>query len=129
MTPERFDRLPFGVVNAGQNEVRDGPLVIRQAHDERGRVIALAGELDLSNSETLAAELFAAEGAGAPVTLDLGELEFIDSTGIALLVSTHRRLNGDGDDRFRLIESRAASVRQVLELTGVDSALPFVGAA
>ena len=57
----------------------------------------------------------------------MSELEFIDSTGIALLVATHRRLNGDGAVKFKLIDSESPSVRRVMALTGLDAELPYSG--
>lgn len=89
--------------------------------------IALAGELDMANAATLASELEAAEAAGArAIIVDMRELEFIDSTGIAVLVGAHRRLNGGEQERVRLVQSRADSVRRVMSLTGLDEELPFV---
>jgi anti-anti-sigma factor len=92
---------------------------------DAGWTLALAGELDMANAATLSAELERAERDAAKITIDLRELRFIDSTGIAVLVAAHRRLDGD-DDRLRLIRSDADGVRRVLELTGLDRELPFV---
>jgi anti-anti-sigma factor len=107
-------------------EIRDGTLAVRIGREDSVWTLSLAGELDLANTETLAGELEKAERAGAGlVVLDMTKLEFIDSTGIALLVSTHRRLNGDGEC-FRLVGSEGKAVRRVMALTGLDSMLPFV---
>jgi anti-sigma B factor antagonist len=108
------------------SEVRDGQLAVRVGRDDSVWTLALSGELDLANTETLAGELEKAEEGGAGViVLDMTELEFIDSTGIALLVAAHRRLNGDGDC-FRLVGSEGRAVRRVMALTGLDTSLPFV---
>jgi anti-sigma B factor antagonist len=108
------------------HERRDGPLLIRaEADEDGGRVLALAGELDSQNAETLAAEIARTKAASGNLTIDLRELAFIDSTGIALLVSVFRRFNGGGD-RLRLVPSRSDAVRRVMELTGLDRTLPFV---
>ena len=85
----------------------------------------LVGELDLANAETLAAEL--EQTTEGELVLDLSELEFIDSTGIALLVAAHRRLNSGDSDRFRLIASESTAVQRVMALTGLDAELPFSG--
>jgi anti-anti-sigma factor len=54
------------------------------------------------------------------------ELEFIDSTGIALLVST---LSGnEGETRISFIPSNFPAVTRVLELTGVAERLPLAKA-
>ena len=106
-------------------EIRDGTLGVAKREDDGTVVLSIVGELDLANTATLERELASANGATA-VVLDMSALEFIDSTGIALLVATHRRLNSDGADRFSLVRSRSDAVRKVLELTGIDTALPFV---
>jgi anti-anti-sigma factor len=91
------------------------------------RMIQLRGELDLANAAVLesALEQALADGGGH-VIVDMTELAFIDSTGIALLVTALHR-DGDGS-RLRFVNSRAAAVTKVLEMTGVSARLPFVDA-
>lgn len=113
---------------AYEREVRNGTLAVELETDGDVQTISLAGELDLSNAEAFAAALERAEAVdGATIVIDMRRLEFIDSTGIALLVSSHRRLNG-GSDRMRILASEAVAVRRVLSVTGLDSSLPFVPA-
>jgi anti-anti-sigma factor len=101
-------------------------LRVRVDVEDSGCTLVLSGELDLANAATLESELGQAEkDDAAPITVDLRELEFIDSTGVAVLVAAHRRLNGGGD-RIRLVRSRASGVRRVMEVTGLDGELPFV---
>jgi anti-sigma B factor antagonist len=104
-------------------EIQDGTLSIQVLEEDSSRTLSLVGELDLANAATLAAEL---EGhSRGDLVLDMSRLEFIDSTGIALLVATHRRLNCNGEVRFRLIGSESTSVCRVMKLTGLDAELPF----
>jgi anti-sigma B factor antagonist len=105
------------------SEIQDGTLSIRILEEGPVRTLALIGELDLANAGTLSAEL--EQIKDGELVLDLSELEFIDSTGIALLVAAHRRLNSGNADRFRLIGSGSAAVQRVMELTGLDAELPF----
>jgi anti-anti-sigma factor len=85
----------------------------------------VAGELDLANCETLVSQITKAETAGAKTfELDLTDLEFIDSTGIALIVALHQRLNTEREC-FRLIVAPSGPVRRVLTITGLDASLPF----
>jgi anti-sigma B factor antagonist len=109
--------------NSSQREMQDGTLTVRLTADDLGWTVALVGELDLANARTLSRAFDQAEASGASVRIDLTELEFIDSTGIAMLVAIHRKL---GDDRLSLQPSRTNAVRRVLALTGLDSELPFV---
>ena len=107
---------------ANPPEIRDGTLSIRIIEEDSVRTLAIAGELDLANTPTLAAQLD--RGAAGELVLDMSELEFIDSTGIALLVATHHRLNGNGAVGFRLIGSESLAVQRVMSLTGLESELP-----
>ena len=98
-------------------EIADGALLVRAAEDGHRHVISLRGEMDLANAATAEAELDAAMGRGGAVVLDLRELEFIDSTGIALLV---RSIQADGSaHRLSFVPSEFPAVTKVLELTGV----------
>jgi anti-sigma B factor antagonist len=111
----------------GSREVRDGMLTVRISIDAAAQTLALAGELDMANAATLARELESLEATrGEPITIDLRELEFIDSTGISVLVAAHRRANAGGPNRLRFIRSRATGVQRVMDVTGLENELPFV---
>ena len=105
-------------------EIRDGNLSIRILEEDPVRTLVLAGELDLANCGSLAAQLEQETDGDLVLVLDMSGLEFIDSTGIALLVATHRRLNTDGTVRFRLIGSESLAVKRVMALTGLEAELP-----
>src|SRR5215210_5515665 len=49
-------------------------------------LVHVAGELEMSNVDLLDGELRRLEGGALPVVIDLSRLEFIDTTGLALLV-------------------------------------------
>jgi anti-sigma B factor antagonist len=115
--------------DGSNREVRDGTLTVRVSADGPSRIVAVLGELDMANTATLSVELQRAEDEDpATVTVDMTELEFIDSTGIAVLVAAHRRLNRGGKERLRLVRSRSTGVQRVMAVTGLDRALPFVAA-
>lgn len=107
-----------------QREIADGTLVVRSQESDGSHVIAFAGELDLANAGTAESAL---EGsltdASTPVIVDMRELEFIDSTGIALLVSTLSR--NENGARVSFIPSDFPAVTRVLELTGLAERLPL----
>ena len=99
--------------------------------DDGVRVIAVRGELDLSTASDLEAPLEEAISSGdASVLIDLSECEFIDSTGIALIVRAWQRLDrsadGEGDGRV-VICSDNDQVRRVLEITGLELSIPIHG--
>ena len=55
-------------------------------------MISVSGELDLASSPTLEEELERVAESGAEVVVvDLRGLEFMDSTGLSVLVRAHQR--------------------------------------
>lgn len=108
---------------AEQHDISDGTLAVRTAKDGNACVVSLRGELDLANAATAEAALNdALKATEAQVVVDLRELEFIDSTGIALLVGA---LGPNGDRaRLRFIPSESPAVTRVFELTGLAERLP-----
>jgi anti-anti-sigma factor len=97
--------------------------------DDGVRVIAVRGELDLSTATELEGPLDEAISSGdASVLVDLSECEFIDSTGIALIVRAWQRLDrsadGEGNGRV-VICSYNDQVRRVLEITGLELSIPI----
>lgn len=108
-----------------QRDISDGPLVVKTSRGADGYRISLRGELDLANAPTAEAQLREALDAGdAPVIVDMSELEFIDSTGIALLVAALAP-NGNSAE-LRFVPSKSPAVTRVLELTGLAERLPLV---
>jgi anti-anti-sigma factor len=89
------------------------------------QVIAVRGELDLSTAPDLERPLEEALANGeGPILVDLSECEFIDSTGIALIVRATQRLEGDGAGRTLAVCSYNDQVRRVLDITGLDVSIP-----
>ena len=107
-----------------QQDIVNGMLEVRTAIEDGTRVVSLSGELDLSNAETAEVALREAREAEAPLIIDMRELEFIDSTGIALLVGI---IGGEGP-QVRFVPSESPSVTRVMELTGLAGRLPLVEA-
>jgi anti-anti-sigma factor len=89
------------------------------------RVVAVRGELDLGTAPGLEGPLEDAIGAAEPLLIDLTECEFIDSTGIAMIVRAWQRLaDGDGTSDRLVICSANEQVRRVLEITGLELSIP-----
>ncbi len=111
-------------MNSGSTrDISDGTLALRIAENGAERTIVLRGELDLANAGTAEAELEAALASDTPVVVDMRGLEFIDSTGIALLV---RAIQSDGGaGRLSFVPSEFDAVSKVLELTGVGERMPL----
>jgi anti-anti-sigma factor len=99
-----------------------------QEHNAGGAaVVAASGELDLRTSPQLEDRLARAFDAGAElVILDLRQIEFIDSTGLRVVVNAHQRAHDTGR-RFAVVRG-ADQVERVLTLTGVRDLLTMVDA-
>jgi anti-anti-sigma factor len=98
-------------------EVRD------QIAENGVRILSVHGELDLQTVGELRRMLPERFSITAPAIVDLTECEFIDSTGIAALVSACRRADADGHPGLVLVAPERGQVRKVLRLTGLDSRL------
>jgi anti-sigma B factor antagonist len=80
------------------------------------------GELDQSTASDLRQVLAPSlDKPTDPILVDLSGCDFIDSTGLSLLVETKRRL-AEHQKRFGVC-CPDADVRRLLELTGIDRAL------
>ncbi|HET8565580.1 MAG TPA: STAS domain-containing protein [Solirubrobacterales bacterium] len=89
------------------------------------RTISVRGELDLSTAPELEGPLEQAlESGEESVLIDLSECEFIDSTGIALIVRAWQRLDGGGNGRGLVICTQNDQVRRVLDITGLELSIP-----
>jgi len=107
-----------------QQEIADGTLLVRTVKNAETTTISLCGELDLANASTAEDALDTCLEDGAPqVVVDMRELEFIDSTGIALLVAALSR--GGAAARIKFVPSASPAVARVLELTGLAKRLPL----
>ena len=90
-------------------------------------VLAVTGELDLRTSPELEERLERVWASGADlVILDLRRIEFMDSTGLRVLLGAHQRAQENGR-RFALVRG-ADQVQRVLTLTGVRDLLTVVDA-
>jgi stage II sporulation protein AA (anti-sigma F factor antagonist) len=111
---------------AGDGRPASSPAEFR-VHPERVDGVyrlSVSGELDLATRDTLIDELKRAEASEAKcIQLDLNDLTFIDSSGIAVLVLAHQRTAMNGT-QLRVL-SAGGQVREVLELTGLTEVLDF----
>jgi len=87
--------------------------------------ITLSGDLDVSTAPSVEERLIELEDGGAErVILDLRGLDFIDSTGLSLLINADRR--GRQAGRRVTIVSGTGAPRRILETTGLQGRLDIV---
>lgn len=119
MTPPDANSVPAPNPFELQDEELDGV-----------RVIAISGELDLSTAPRLEEPLETTTATDSALLIDLTACEFIDSTGIALIVRTWQRFGGEGENgnsrRFALC-GLGDQVRRLLQVSGLESSLPTHG--
>jgi anti-sigma B factor antagonist len=100
-------------------------LSLQTFHSEGSVRIALEGELDYSSALTLDDELRRADsGEVSVLVLDLSQLRFMDSTGLAIIANACRRMRRG--DRRLVLAAPTGGVRRILQLTGMLERLDVV---
>jgi anti-sigma B factor antagonist len=106
--------------------------VNNEALDDGVLAFAVKGELDLNTAPELDRPLeeALADADELSVLIDLSECEFIDSTGIALIVRAWQRVDreagGKGRGRLAICCSND-QVERLLKITGVESSISMHG--
>lgn len=115
------------ILSRTQVDLPPGPEPLRCAIEpERDAVrVRPAGSLDMVTAPELRAQVDELLEAGfRRVILDLSELEFMDSTGLRLMLSLDADARRDGFS-IALVPGPSA-VQRVFEVTGTEAALPFM---
>jgi anti-anti-sigma factor len=89
-------------------------------------LVAVAGELDISNVGALEDAAFELPNEALGVVLDLSRATYIDSATLGLLFKLLRSLERRGQS-LRVVCTPGSAARRVLELTGFSSELTCVG--
>jgi anti-sigma B factor antagonist len=128
MTLEEIPSLDSAPVDPdGAFELSDvAPLQVFVSHEEDRTRLILTGQLDLATAPLLAAELLNLAQHEGDVVLDIGLLTFVDSTGLSLFVSQHKKLAARGHSL--VISSPTPSARRLLEITGLTDVLSIEAA-
>jgi anti-sigma B factor antagonist len=89
-----------------------------------GASVVVRGEIDMASAPKLRDVLNRLVDDGSNrIVLDCRGLEFLDSSGIGVLIAVRKRL---GDDGALTLQSPPAHVRKVLDLTGVGEHIEIV---
>ena len=98
---------------------------VEMRNGDQAVLIGVSGELDLASSPELEAELERATSSDLElVVIDLRKLEFMDSTGLSVLVRAHQKATQNGK-RFAIVKG-PQQVQRLLSLTGVAERLTVV---
>jgi anti-sigma B factor antagonist len=117
---------------AGEREAHGrcgGPrLSVRDALDGDRRTLVFSGELDLASRPLFDEAVARAQRAGvSTLILDLGDVDFMDSTGLHGVLKAKDACAREGR-QFMLVRG-SRQVQRLFELSGVLEELPFVETA
>lgn len=94
-------------------------------NENRTALVVVSGELDVASGPMLEQELAKTEASDPQLLiLDLRDLEFIDSTGLSILIKAHQQAEASGR-RFAVVRGRS-QVQRLLGLTGLEERLTLV---
>jgi anti-sigma B factor antagonist len=86
--------------------------------------ISIRGELDLETAPRLEEKLTGARSRdGISVLIDLSDCEFIDSSGVSLIVGCWRDLERKGGDERLVLCCAKDQVKRLLKITGVEGSI------
>jgi anti-sigma B factor antagonist len=89
-----------------------------------GYAVGLAGDIDLANARVVGDDLCRAiDRANGAIIVDLGQVTFIDSSAIAMMVSVHKYASLR--DRTVTWQGVQPKHRFLFEIVGVDGYLSF----
>ena len=92
------------------------------AEVDHNAIITVTGELDVSNTAWLFDCLHDSIDAGfTRITVDVEQLSYLDSAGLAVLLGAHKRMEGAGSTLT--LFAPMPSVARLLEVTGLASQL------
>jgi stage II sporulation protein AA (anti-sigma F factor antagonist) len=80
-------------------------------------VLRIGGELDGDSRRTVELALVAAVASSGSVILDLDELTFCDSNGVAMFISAHEKARTKGTSL--VVRNLLAPVRRLFEITNL----------
>jgi anti-sigma B factor antagonist len=91
--------------------------LIERDHGPRCKEIEVKGELDLAVADQLESAIDSISSDYERVVINLESCEFIDSTGIAVIVAAHQRLKKE--ERRLLVCAPGDQVLRILSITGL----------
>jgi anti-anti-sigma factor len=96
--------------------------IAEDAGDGDERIIRLRGELDIHSAPDLERALLRSRPPGQRVVLELSGLEFMDSTGLRVLL---RARSAADEGRWQVfVRDVPPTIRRLFDMTGVHDALP-----
>ncbi|MDE3133454.1 MAG: STAS domain-containing protein [Acidobacteriota bacterium] len=88
-------------------------------------IVAIAGELDISNIDRIAATIHAQPNSEEGLVIDVAAVSYLDSSAISLLHDLAMRLRSRAQ-RLIVAATPGSAPRRMLELTALDANAPVV---
>jgi anti-sigma B factor antagonist len=101
----------------------DEALTIEVRHEQGHTVATATGEIDISTVSWLRERLIDLADSGRPLVVDLDQVSFIDSAGLAALVGTAKSAVAHGGSLY--VACDRPKIRKLFRLTGLDSWIPL----
>ena len=99
--------------------VRDADTLLEVTVTERG--LRLEGEIDASSVGLLAERLDPLPSGSGDIELELGEVTFVDSSGLRVLIDAH--LRATTVDRTVVMANPSSAVRRLFDISGLGDHL------
>ena len=100
-------------------------LDVEAIRENNASVIALRGEIDVYTAPLLRQKIVDLVDEGAlNIVVDMERVDFLDSTGLSLLINVDRRLRSEG--RRLTVVSGTGAPHRILEISGLGSHIEIV---
>jgi anti-anti-sigma factor len=95
----------------------ENPLSVTTSQTDGRTVIAAVGEVDAASADVLRAAIFeAVDGGQNAIAVDMGEVSFIDSSGLRVLIAGYKAAESAGG--ALTVQTPSDAVVRLLEITG-----------
>jgi anti-anti-sigma factor len=109
-----------GIVTNGDPRTPGG---IEVRAEREGSLVRLWGEIDASLRDEAGVAMVELVELGGPFTVDVAEVTFIDSSGLAFIVQLHRLATDDGTSV--VLRDPPALVLEMLDMIDVAGSMPL----
>ncbi|HVV37149.1 MAG TPA: STAS domain-containing protein [Acidimicrobiales bacterium] len=99
------------------SEAIENPLSVTTATEGGQTVVGVSGEVDAASADTLRNAIFEViDGDDPRVTVDMGEVSFMDSSGLRVLIAGYKAAEQAGG--ALTVRNPSDVVQRLLEITG-----------
>jgi anti-sigma B factor antagonist len=119
--PETLGLIPVG--SSTPRSIPDDAMAIRVRHKPKYVLVTVTGEIDIATVAQLRERLWALAASGRPLVADLGQVSFMDASGLGALAGV-ARLAAEHGGSLQVVCARK-QIRRMFRLTGLDGTIPL----